>query len=348
MNKKQISNYTVSTSDAISLALKKLQDNDLKLIVVLDKENKLIGTITDGDVRRGLLKNIETTESCSKIMNKKPKFVIKNGSSFTKHKLSKEPINAVIVDEEMSFIDIERHDNTTNPSAYDNIVVIMAGGKGERLLPLTLKTPKPLLSINNTPIIQSIISSFNGCGFNNIYISVHHKSDEFIKFFSKKPNNVNKVKIIKENKPLGTAGCLSLLDKDKVKKPIIVINGDVLTNIDYEKLLDFHLQSKKDITICAAEYHNTIPFGTIIMEDGLITNIEEKPSSKHLINAGIYVLSPDIIKSLKRNTMINMTDIIEEKININNISVYPIHEKWIDIGNIDDFKKASEKFEELI
>ena len=122
-----------------------------------------------------------------------------------------------------------------------------------------------------------------------------------------------------------------------------MINGDVLTSINYEKLLDFHLQSKKDITICAAEYHNTIPFGTIVMKKGVITRLEEKPSSKHLINAGIYVLSPTIIKSLKKNIMINMTDLIDKKINSNKISVYPIHEKWIDIGNIDDFKKASGK-----
>ncbi len=343
MNKRKISNYTVLSLDAISIALKKLQDNDLKLVVVLDKKNKLVGTITDGDVRRGLLKGIETSQICAKIMNKKPQYIIANGSSAKKNKINNELSNAVIVDSQMSFIGIENYSDVANSPAYDNIIVIMAGGRGERLLPLTLKTPKPLLSINNTPIIQSIISSFNDCGFYNINISVHHKSDEFVKFFSKKSYNGNKVKFIKENKPLGTAGCLSLLDKDKIKKPIIVINGDVLTSINYEKLLDFHLQSKKDITICAAEYHNTIPFGTIVMKKGVITRLEEKPSSKHLINAGIYVLSPTIIKSLKKNIMINMTDLIDKKINSNKISVYPIHEKWIDIGNIDDFKKASGK-----
>ena len=343
MNKRKISNYTVLSSDAISIALKKLQDNDLKLVVVLDKKNKLVGTITDGDVRRGLLKGIETSQICAKIMNKKPQYIIANGSSAKKNKINNELSNAVIVDSQMSFIGIEYYSDVANSPAYDNIIVIMAGGRGERLLPLTLKTPKPLLSINNTPIIQSIISSFNDCGFYNIHISVHHKSDEFVKFFSKKSYNGNKVKFIKEIKPLGTAGCLSLLDKDKIKKPIIVINGDVLTSINYEKLLDFHLQSKKDITICAAEYHNTIPFGTIVMKKGVITRLEEKPSSKHLINAGIYVLSPTIIKSLKKNIMINMTDLIDKKINSNKISVYPIHEKWIDIGNIDDFKKASGK-----
>ena len=340
----KISNYLVDKKTKISSVIELLQNNPIKLIIVVSKKNQLEGSITDGDVRRGLLNGIDINCNCENIMNAKPRSVINNDFKkidklFNEYKI-KHPI---IINEKNQVTGIVVKKDYTKIESRSNYIVIMAGGEGKRLLPLTLETPKPLLNINNRPIIDTIISRFIKYNFNNIFISLRYKSEKFIKYFSdNKKYNAN-IKFLIEKKPLGTAGCLSLLNTKDIIEPVIVINGDVLSEINYNQLIDFHLKNKKAITLCVSEYINTIPFGIIKLNKGKISEIHEKPNNKYLINAGIYVINPEVIIKMKKNIKIDMTDLIDTYIEKKLVSVFPIHEQWTDIGTKDDYSKANKK-----
>ncbi len=340
----KISNYLVDKKTKISSVIELLQNNPIKLIIVVSKKNQLEGSITDGDIRRGLLNGIDMKFNCENIMNDKPRSVINNDFKridklFNEYKI-KHPI---IINEKNQVTGIVVKKDYTKIESRSNYIVIMAGGEGKRLLPLTLETPKPLLTINNRPIIDTIINRFIKYNFNNMFISLRYKSEKFIKYFSdNKKYNAN-IKFLIENKPLGTAGCLSLLNTKDIIEPVIVINGDVLSEINFNQLIDFHLKNKKAITLCASEYINTIPFGIIKLNKGKISEIHEKPNNKYLINAGIYVINPEVIIKMKKNTKIDMTDLIDTYIEKKLVSVFPIHEQWADIGTKDDYSKANKK-----
>ena len=215
----------------------------------------------------------------------------------------------------------------------------MAGGKGERLMPLTEDTPKPLLTIKDKPIIEYIVEGFVKNGFHDITLSVGYKSEKLVDYFNNSTFSKN-ITYITESTPLDTAGSLSLLSVDKIKDPIIVKNGDIITNVNYDELLNFHNQHNKSITVCASEYKVSIPFGSIKTINGVISNITEKPTIKHHINAGIYVINPDIIKNMKHNIPISMIDLLNKYIRTGNVIAYPLYESWIDIGSPEDFKNA--------
>jgi NDP-sugar pyrophosphorylase family protein len=216
----------------------------------------------------------------------------------------------------------------------------MAGGKGKRLMPLTQNTPKPLLTINDKPIVEYTIEAFIKNGFEDIILSVGYKSEKLINYFNSNKLLSKYITYINEDKPLDTAGSLSLISKKELKEPVIVKNGDIITNVNYDELLKFHNNHNKPITICASEYKISIPFGSINSKDGVISEIIEKPTIKHHINAGIYVINPEIIKNMKKNIAISMVELLDNYISEGNVIAYPLYESWIDIGSPEDFKKA--------
>ena len=216
----------------------------------------------------------------------------------------------------------------------------MAGGEGKRLLPLTLNTPKPLLPVNQKPLIHEIVNKLDQHGLKEIYISIVYKAEMVKKYFNSLNDTRFNIKFLEEEKPLGTAGCLYLLKNKKITDPIIIINGDVLTDMDYRQLIDYHNKSNKLITVCAAIYDIQIPFGTIELDEDKLSNIVEKPIKKYLINAGIYILNPELLNDLQDNTVINMTDIIAKNIKKDSVGIFPLHEQWLDIGSHKDYEKA--------
>jgi len=323
-------------SDAITI----LQKSNIKLVIIANKMS-LIGTITDGDIRRALLKGENLQTKCSIIMNPKPKVADEKDYNLI-NKLLLTHKHVPIVDKNNNIIKIIS-DKIYNNINLDNPVIIMAGGEGKRLLPLTRDTPKPLLPLQEKPIIHEIVDRLSMCNLKNIYISVYYKADAIKDYF--KSNNIKgmKIKFLEEAKPLGTAGALSLLRNKEITSAVIVINGDVLTDINYLQLIEYHKKTSKKITICAAFYDIQIPFGTIEIEDNNILDIVEKPIKKYLINAGIYIVNPEVINSLKNNASINMTDIIEKYIKTNDVGIFPLHEKWLDVGSHENYKKARKK-----
>ena len=333
--------YILKQNSKVFEAVEILQHNPLKVVAIIDQKNKLCGSITDGDVRRGLLNGKTLDSTCSEIMNKKPCHAPQDDHKKIQNIINDKDIdNPILVNQKKEIIAIYNGSKHTMVNSKLNKIFIMAGGEGKRLLPLTLDTPKPMLMINDKPIIDIIISRFVEFGFSDINISVRYKSAQLINYFKNHKNTNLDIKFYEEKKPLGTAGSLSLLNKSDLKEPVIVINGDILTKVDFHQLLHFHKKSKSMITLCAAEYITSIPFGIMNLKKGKLINITEKPVNKNLINAGIYVVDPLIIRKMKKNVRIDMTSLIEEHMGKSAISVFPLHETWVDIGNKDDYFNA--------
>ena len=329
-----------SPEDTMSEVIYSLQKAKIKLIVIIDNK-KLVGTITDGDIRRALLKSLNLENKCSDFMNTSPHFALKDDHVQIDKLLSTHK-NIPIVDDKGYLVDIISSEYGFAEKRLKNQVVIMAGGKGERLHPLTLSTPKPLLPLDNKPIIHKIIERLVMCGLNNINISVFYKAEMLKDYFKNEKTLDINVSFLEEKKPLGTAGCLYLMKNTHNNEPVIVINGDILTEINYSNLLTYHKKSSNKITICASFYETEIPFGTLEVENNIIKKISEKPIKKFLINAGIYVLDPDVINTVKNDEYLNMPDLINHYIANDQAGIFPLHEEWIDIGSHDDYEKANQ------
>ena len=333
-----INNNILLKSSLMSDAIVVLQKSNVKLVVITDGK-KLLGTITDGDIRRALLNGENLQSKCSIIMNRKPRVADQQNHDLI-NKLLITHKHVPIVDSENNIIDIISDKIRKSNNYLINPVVIMAGGEGKRLLPLTLNTPKPLLPLRKKPIIHEIIDRLKNYHLNNIYISIYYKADVIKDYFNSQNISNVKIQFLEENKPLGTAGALSLLEDNAINSPCIIINGDVLTDINYSQLIDYHNEANKEITVCAAFYDIQIPFGTIEIEDNNVLDIVEKPIKKYLINAGIYIVNPSVIQALENDNSIDMTDIIEKYIKTNDVGIFPMHEQWLDIGSHENYKKA--------
>lgn len=329
------------TKSSIKEAVELLQECKIKVIVIITDDNKVIGTITDGDIRRGLLQNISLSNDCSTIMNKNPRCALDSDSTLINELLTKNKLSVVIVDKDNKFIGIESSIRVNKKLSKKNTVVIMAGGEGKRMMPLTLSTPKPLLYIKDKPILHKIIQSLSDYGFTNIIISVRYMGDDIKNYFGDGKKFNTNISYIEEKDPLGTAGSLSLL-QNNYEGPLIVMNGDLMTSINYDQLLKFHEKSNKEITLCTVNYDILIPFGTINLNDTELMKLEEKPIKSYLINAGIYVIEKNVINKMKKAEYVDMTTLIDQYIKKKSVSVFPLHEHWLDIGNPENLKKAQE------
>jgi len=219
-----------------------------------------------------------------------------------------------------------------------NYIFLMAGGKGTRLMPLTKKLPKPLLKIKGVPIIEKIILNFRDQGFKNFIISVNYLGYKIKRYLGKGKKLKVNISYIHEKNTLGTAGSLSLIDIKKIKFPIIVTNSDLISEIDYNNLIDYHNNKKSDLTICSKNKVFEMPYGEIIQYHDQVKKIIEKPSIYHLVNAGVYVVNKALIKNLKKNKKLMMNELITHQLKKNKkVFSYPIYENWIDIGNKGDF-----------
>lgn len=335
----------INSNANIRQAMLRLSLTKRKTLFVICKKKTLLGSITDGDVRRGLLKGLKLKSSINEIINKKPFFLYEKNYSISSAKeiLLKKNIQSLPIlfyNKEIKEI-IYWNDLFTDKTKNLNIpVVIMAGGFGKRLLPFTNYLPKPLITVNRKPMIEHIISNFKECGIKHYYISINYKKDLLIQYFKKRENV--KLQFIIEKKPLGTIGSLSLL-KEKIKTDFFVTNCDIAANINPAAILDFHKKQNNKITIITSIFENNIPYGVCdIDKKGNLKKIIEKPEFKNFINIGIYLFDKNILKLLKKNQKINANDLFElakkKKIKI---GVYPIKaNEWVDIGQWNFYKNS--------
>ncbi len=337
----QLNKYFLSPDNSIQDAIECLDKVDVKLIVIVSKDHTLLGTVTDGDIRRALLKHLAINTPLSNVMNCSPKFLVEGDSEIKATQLKRLfGIPAVPkLDQQQHVVDLMGIKKGTEKR--DNTVFIMAGGFGKRLKPLTNNCPKPMLLVGEKPILENIIEKFINSGFHNFYISTHYLNEQIENYFGDGSQFGINIHYIREDFPLGTAGALALLPNKAIMQPIIMMNGDLLTQVKFDEFLDYNIENTADISMAVRDYEVQVPYGVIEHTGNLITKITEKPKKTYFINAGIYCISPCVLKEIDVNKPLDMPDLIERQFNVNrNVSMFPIHEYWLDIGKMDDFKQA--------
>ncbi|MCX2758238.1 nucleotidyltransferase family protein [Vibrio sp. Sgm 22] len=337
-------NVLIKPNNTIREALEIINTEALRVVLVVDEQQSLVGVVTDGDIRRGLLNNLPLTEPVSEVMNTQPTTALATASREELIALmeSRGILSIPLLDESGKVIGLETLHGALHQPKHQNPVFIMAGGFGTRLRPLTDHCPKPMLNIGGKPILETVIRSFIKAGFVNFYISTHYMPEQIQQHFGDGSELGINITYVYEESPLGTGGALGLLPESLPKDlPLIMMNGDVLTKVDFQRLLEFHSENQADATMCVREYDYQIPYGVINGEGNKITSMVEKPIQRFFVNAGIYVVSPQVIASVPENHCIDMPTLLEEHMNErDNILMFPIHEYWLDIGRMDDFNRA--------
>jgi len=343
---KKIKNILLKPTSTIREALLIIDSGSMKLALIIDEEEKLVGTLSDGDIRRGLLNNLSLDDKIDSIIFRTPTVC---NIEDTKEKIleiaiKKRLYQLPIVDKNGKLVGIEEVDELLKPLHKKNKVVLMVGGLGTRLRPLTEHTPKPMLKVGDKPILETIILNFKKYGFTNIILSVSYKSEIIEEYFKDGSHFGVNIEYIHEDKRMGTAGALSLI-KDKLDESFFVMNGDLLTNINFEHMMDYHLSNKSIATMGVREYDFQVPYGVVNVDGENILSIEEKPVHKFFVSGGVYVLDSQALQFIPNDKFYDMPTLFENIIenNLKSIS-FPIREYWLDIGRMEEFEKANNEY----
>lgn len=346
---KNIDNIKLNINSTIKEALQIIDNGALQIALVVNENDILLGTLTDGDIRRGLLKGLDLNSSIESIIFKTPTIakISETKEEILKLALSKKLHQIPIVDERGKILGIQEIEELIKPKDKTNKVILMVGGLGTRLRPLTENTPKPMLKVGNKPILQTIVEKFAEYGYTNIVMCVNYKSHMIQDYFGDGKDFGVNIEYILENQRMGTAGALSLL-KDKPNESFFVMNGDLLTNINFEHLHNYHLATNSIGTMCVREYDFQVPYGVVNIKDSKIASIEEKPTHKFFVSAGIYMLSPEVLEYIPENQFYDMPTLFEKIISKGKNAIsFPLREYWLDIGRIEEYKKANEEYDEV-
>lgn len=340
----------LTTKATIRETMRIIDTAALRIALVCDENNFLLGTVTDGDVRRGLLTDCNMEDPVVRVMNRKPKTA--NVSNSRQQRLAAmdkyDLLSLPIIDEKGIVLGLETLHHALKPIKRNNPIFIMAGGFGTRLKPLTYHCPKPMLEVGNKPMLAHIIERFITFGFHNFYISTHYMPEQIHDYFGDGSKWNVTITYIHEETPLGTGGALGLLPNDLPKLPLIMINGDILTKVDFAHLLSHHTQQGFDATMCVRELEHQVSYGVIESKNDLITKMIEKPTYRYRINTGIYVLSTECIASVLPNTKIDLPTLLEMRIEKKEkVGIYTSYDYWLDIGRMDDYQKAQQDINTL-
>jgi dTDP-glucose pyrophosphorylase/predicted transcriptional regulator len=343
-----IDNITLNVSTSIKKAMEIIDTSEIKIALVVDDSKRLIGTITDGDIRRAILKGIALSNPVKDTMNHN--FIYAEVGESREKILQLSRLNQVrhvpIVDKDFILVGIEDTSKLLTPSKRLNKVVLMVGGLGTRLRPLTNETPKPLLKVRNKPILEIILEGFTKYGFNDFIFSVNYKAEMIEEYFGDGKRFGVNIQYVHDQGRMGTAGSLSFIKK-QLTEDFLVMNGDLLTNINFEHLTDFHFNNNSKATMCVREYDFQVPYGVVNVQEHDIVSIEEKPVHKFFVNAGIYMLNPSVLKYIPENSFFDMPTLFDILIQAKEkILPFPIREYWLDIGGIEEYKKASSEYSE--
>lgn len=338
--------YTKPTSKIIEV-ISLIDQGSLQFALVVDDHNRLLGTVTDGDIRRALLRGESLENPVQRIMHRNFRFV--NESTSEAHALiimRDESLHQLpVLDDNGRVIRVFFLEDLIKPKKLSNIVVIMAGGEGKRLRPLTEHRPKPMLAVNGKPLLEIILERCIDSGFQNFYIAVNYLKEQIQEYFGDGANWNAKIEYLEEKKPLGTAGALSLLPIQP-SQPLLVINADILTRVDYNQLVRFHAEHTADATMCVREHSIQIPYGVVQMNDLQVSEIEEKPIINHYVNAGIYLINPGLLELVPKNTFFTMPELLIKVIQQRRAVIgFPIHEYWVDIGRPETLRQAHGEWE---
>ena len=340
------SKISLRVNSTIADALGVINSGAVKIALVVDSDNKLLGTLSDGDIRRALLRKESLNETINGVYFKNP--TTANKGSSKEDLLRSCLINGItqvpIVDEDRKIIDLFIIDDGLQKKQHENHVVLMVGGLGTRLRPLTENTPKPMLKVGGKPILETIVKHFVDSRFTNITMCLGYKSNIIQDYFQDGSGFGANIDYIVEDRRMGTAGALTLLNK-KLINPFFVMNGDLLTNIDFEKMLDFHIENDARATMCVREYDIEVPYGVVNIVNEDITSIEEKPIHSFFVNAGVYLLNTECVNLIPKGEFYDMPSLFEELILNNEKTIsFPLSEYWLDIGKISDYERADAEY----
>ncbi len=346
---KNIQKLKLTIKSTIKEALEVIDKAAVQFAIVVDENEKLLGTLTDGDIRRAILSEKVLSDKIEDVYFKTPTVANQSQSKEEIIQLcqNKQIHQIPVVDSNNRVIKVEFIDELLRPQYKPNKIILMVGGLGSRLRPLTYKTPKPMLPVAGKPILQTIVEKFVSYGFVNIVMCVGYKSNIIKDFFKDGCDFGANIKYVLEDKRMGTTGSLTLLE-DKPKEPFFVMNGDLLTNANFEHILDFHLENKSMATMCLREYEFQVPYGVVNVNNGTILSIDEKPIQKYYVNAGIYILNRECIDEIPEDKFYDMPTLFEKLIGKNKkIMSFPLKEYWMDIGRMDEYEKANIEYSEV-
>lgn len=337
---------TVVSSDAKLLeAIKSINESAIQIALVLDEAGRLSGTLTDGDIRRAILRG-QLEAKVSQVMNTTP--------TTAPHLSSREHLLALmrkrmyhyipLVDESNAVVGLASLDELTGALPQENWTVLMAGGLGKRLGHLTENCPKPMLNVGGRPILETIVETLAEQGFRKFYLSVNYKAEQIINHFGDGQKLGVEIRYLHERKRLGTAGALSLLP-ERPELPFLVMNGDLLTKLDFKSLIQFHEQHASVATMAVHPHEYQVPYGVVKMNDVWIESIVEKPSYSHFVSAGIYVFSPSALDAVPKDDYFDMPSLYQKLIAEEQaVAAYPMKEYWLDIGRLKDFERAQNEY----
>lgn len=338
----QIDDLTISPGVSVRDAIATISANRRQVALVVDDDRRLLGIVTDGDIRRGILRDVALDARVSEIMNVSPKVASVSDSAKTiSDRMNEHSIRHMpVVDDEGRVIGVATTDEFLHPAPASTPVVLMAGGRGQRLYPLTKDVPKPMLPIGGVPLLEIILRSLASQGFVNVYISVNYLANVIMDHVGDGSSLGLSVKYIHEDAPLGTAGALATL-AGEVDEPFIVMNSDLLTHVDLREMLSFHGKQGAKATIGVREHMFEIPYGVVNLAGSIVESMVEKPLHRSMVNAGIYTLEPIALEKLVLGEYKDMPTLLGLLMaDGHSIAAFPIHESWLDVGRPEDLDKA--------
>lgn len=342
----KIDDIKINQNASIKQALKVIDKGAIKVAVVLSDDGLLLGMLSDGDIRRALLKGMSLDDSVNTIINRDP--VVANIND-TKERIlelaNEKKLHQIPIISNGKLIGIQDIREFLAPKNKPNKVILMVGGLGARLRPLTNDMPKPMLDVGNKPILHTIVENFAKHGYTDIIMCVNYKSEIIKEYFEDGSKFGVKIEYVLEHKRMGTAGALSLLQK-RPKDDFFVMNGDLLTNVNFEYLHEYHKDSNAYASICVRKYDMQVPYGVVNVRANKVTSIEEKPMQSFFVSAGIYMFSPIVLDFIPKGVFYDMPTLFSELLK-QNFAVHPffIREYWLDIGRIDEYRRANDEYE---
>lgn len=344
-----IQDIVVRPNISVKQALRTIDKSSKQILLVVDEHGKLIGTLNDGDVRRGLLGGVSLDDEIEKVYFRNPTVasIHDTKESIIRLAVAKKIHQIPLVDTDGKLVGLDILDELISQKKKPNKVILMVGGLGTRLRPLTEDTPKPMLKVGNKPILQTIVEKFAEYGFVNIVMCVNYKSHVIQDYFGDGSSFGVNIEYVLEEKRMGTAGALSLLEEIP-NEPFFVMNGDLLTNVNFEHLYDYHFANNAIATMCVREYDFQVPYGVVNIQEGKIVSIKEKPVQKFFVSAGIYMLNPEAIQYIEKDTFFDMPTLFEKLIGVGkNTLSFPIREYWLDIGRMEEYERANSEYGDI-
>ncbi|MEC9347186.1 MAG: nucleotidyltransferase family protein [Pseudomonadota bacterium] len=345
--KDQIESMLIGPGATLMDAARAIDAGGRQIAMVVDADRRLLATVTDGDIRRGLLRGFGLDAPVEKVMKANPTFVTaREGREAALRMMRRNHVHQVpVVDDAGRVVALEWLDDVLGLARRETWVVLMAGGLGVRLRPLTEDLPKPMLPVGGRPLLESIIRNFSAQGYRRFFVSVNYRRDIVQQHFGDGSDLDVQIEYLVEDRPLGTAGALSLLPA-RPPGPMVVMNGDLLTAMQFDSLVRFHEDHGSEATLCAREYTMQVPYGVVNVDGPNLTGIVEKPVHSHFVNAGIYALSPSALDLIPRDSPMDMPQLFNALLQRGRkATVFPVREYWIDIGRIDDLERARSEFD---